>query len=95
MGWTTHYLIGTSFALLFVLLAADSWLARPTLLPALLFGIATVVVPFFTMQPSFGLGIAASKTPHPNKARLKSLMTHTVFGVGLYVSAILLTRVVR
>ena len=95
VGWTTHYLIGTAFALLFVLLASESWLAHPTLLPALAFGIATVVVPFFTMQPSFGLGIAASKTPHPNKARLKSLMTHTVFGVGLYLSAILLSRVVR
>ena len=44
------------------------------------------------MQPSFGLGIAASKTPHPNKARLKSLMTHTVFGVGLYVWAYLLSH---
>ena len=95
VGWTTHYLIGTAFALLFVPLTPDGWLARPTLLPALAFGIATVVVPFFTMQPSFGLGIAASKTPHPNKARLKSLMTHTVFGVGLYLSAILLSRVVR
>ena len=93
VGWTTHYLIGTAFALLFVLLASDSWLAHPTLLPALAFGIATVVVPFFTMQPSFGLGIAASKTPHPNRARLKSLMTHTVFGVGLYVWAYVLSRV--
>jgi Protein of unknown function (DUF2938) len=93
VGWTAHYLIGTAFALLFVLLASDGWLARPTLLPALAFGIATVVVPFFTMQPSFGLGVAASKTPNPNKARMKSLMTHTVFGVGLYVSAVLLNRV--
>jgi len=93
IGWTTHYLIGTMFALVFVLLASAGWLARPTLLPALAFGAATVVVPFFTMQPSFGLGIAASKTPHPNRARLKSLMTHTVFGVGLYLSAALLSIV--
>jgi hypothetical protein len=92
VGWITHYLIGTAFALLFVLLASSSWLARPTLLPALAFGIATTLVPFFTMQPSFGLGIAASKTPNPNKARLKSLTTHTVFGVGLYVWAYLLSR---
>lgn len=90
VGWTTHYLIGMTFAAIFVLLVSETWLARPTLLPALAFGAATVLVPFFTMQPSFGLGIAASKTPHPNQARLKSLMTHTVFGVGLYVSAILL-----
>ena len=93
VGWTTHYLIGTGFALLFVLIASRGWLERPTLLPALAFGIATVIVPFFTMQPSFGLGVAASKTPHPNKARIKSLMTHTVFGVGLYVWAYLLSRV--
>jgi DUF2938 family protein len=93
VGWITHYLIGITFALLFVLLVSGSWLARPTLLPALAFGIATVLVPFFTMQPSFGLGIAASKAPRPNKARLKSLMTHTVFGVGLYVWAYLLSHV--
>lgn len=93
VGWTTHYLIGTAFALLFVLLASGSWLERPTLLPALAFGIATTLVPFFTMQPAFGLGVAASKTPNPNKARLKSLMTHTVFGVGLYIWAYLLSHV--
>jgi hypothetical protein len=80
------------FALLFVLVVSDSWLARPTLLPALAFGIATVLVPFFTMQPSFGLGVAASKTPNPNKARLKSLMTHIVFGGGLYIWAYLLSH---
>lgn len=93
VGWATHYLIGTTFALVFVLLVSERWLARPTLLPALIFGAATVIVPFFTMQPSFGLGIAASKTPHPNRARLKSLMTHTVFGVGLYLCAALLSAV--
>ena len=93
VGWITHYLIGVTFALLFVLLVSSGWLARPTLLPALAFGIATTLVPFFTMQPSFGLGVAASKTPNPNKARLKSLMTHTVFGAGLYVWAYLLSHV--
>ena len=92
VGWTTHYLIGTAFAVMFVLLVSDRWLERPTLLPAVVFGIATTLVPFFTMQPSFGLGIAASKTPNPNKARLKSLMTHTVFGAGLYLWAYLLSR---
>jgi hypothetical protein len=46
------------------------------------------VFPFFIMQPSLGLGIAASRTPKPMQARLKSLVTHTVFGVGLYVCAL-------
>jgi hypothetical protein len=84
-------LIGTGFALVFVTLVSARWLEQPTFLPALVYGMATVVVPFFTMQPSLGLGIASSRTPHPNRARLKSLMTHTVFGVGLYLSAQLLS----
>jgi hypothetical protein len=90
LGWVAHYLIGTAFALIFVSLASVAWLERPSLMPALAFGVVTTLVPFFIMQPSLGFGIAASKTAHPNQARLKSLMTHTVFGVGLYLSAFLL-----
>jgi len=36
---------------------------------------------------------AAAKTPNPAQARLKSLLAHTVFGVGLYVSALGSSRV--
>jgi hypothetical protein len=87
VGWTMHYLIGVAFAVAFVILASPAWLARPTLVPALLFGVATVLVPFFTIQPAFGLGIASSKTANPVRARLKSVSTHTVFGVGLWLFA--------
>jgi hypothetical protein len=92
LGWVAHYLIGATFAVVFVLLVSGNWLERPTVLPALAFGAATTLVPYLVMQPSFGLGVAASKTPNPNRARLKSLVTHTVFGVGLYLSALLLNR---
>jgi hypothetical protein len=95
VGWMSHYAIGVVFALLFVVLTSGDWLARPTLLPALLYGIVTVVFPFFIMQPSLGLGIAASKTPKPMQARLKSLATHTVFGVGLYVWALGVCHMLR
>ena len=93
VGWTAHYLIGVSFAIAFVTLVSGGWLAQPTLLPALAFGIATVLVPFLTLQPAFGLGVASSKTPHPNRARLKSVSTHTVFGLGLWLWATVLVRV--
>ena len=88
VGWMAHYVIGVVYALAFVALVSGGWLARPTLLPALLFGVVTVLAPFLLMQPSFGLGIAASNTPDPTQARLKSLMAHTAFGVGLYVCAV-------
>lgn len=95
VGRIAHYTIGVVLALVFVVSASGEWLARPTLLPALLYGIGTVVFPFFIMQPSFGLGIASSKTRNPTQARLKSLMTHTVFGIGLYVCALGVSYILR
>ena len=95
VGWVAHYTIGILFSLIFFVIVSESWLTRPTLLPALFFGIGTVLFPFLIMQPSFGLGVAASRTQNPTKARLKSLMTHVVFGIGLYISAISMGYVFR
>ncbi len=95
VGWIAHYVIGSMYALALVALVSGSWLARPTLLPAVLFGIGSVLVPYLIMQPSFGLGIAASKTPRPTQARLRSLMAHAAFGVGLYVCAVGVSYVLR
>ena len=92
VGWIAHYLIGAVFALVLVIVVSSSWLQRPTLLPALLFGIGTVLIPFLIMQPSFGLGVAAARTPNPTQARLRSLMGHSVFGIGLYACALLLSQ---
>jgi len=94
-GWIAHYTIGVVFALVFVASSSGTWLARPTFLPALLYGVATVVFPFFILQPSLGLGIASARTPKPTQARLKSVMTHLVFGVGLYVCALGVSHLLR
>src|SRR5512144_17656 len=88
VGWIAHYVIGIVYALALLALVTGSWLARPTLLPAMLFGVGSVLVPYLVMQPSFGLGIAASRAPNPMQARLRSLMAHAAFGVGLYVCAV-------
>jgi hypothetical protein len=90
VGWISHYVIGSLYAVVLVALTSG-WLMRPTLLPAVFFGVATVLVPFLVMHPAFGLGIAASKTPAPRQARLKSLVAHTTFGIGMYVCAVGLT----
>jgi hypothetical protein len=95
VGWIAHYVVGTVYALVLVAFVSASWLAQPTLLPAVIFGIGSVLVPYLIMQPSFGLGIAASRAPQPMQARLRSLMAHTAFGVGLYVSAVGVSQVLR
>lgn len=87
IGWATHYFTGIAYAALIVAVCGLDWARAPTLGPAVLVGVLTMVAPFFVMQPGMGAGIAASKTPKPNAARLRSLMNHAVFGVGLYVAA--------
>ena len=88
LGWALHYGIGVLFAAVLLLVFGLEWAARPILFPALVVGVGSIVAPFFVMQPAFGMGIAASKTAAPFTARLKGLITHTVFGAGLYVAAL-------
>lgn len=85
VGWIAHYLIGITFASIFIGLSGSSWLRHPTPIPAVVFGVVTVVAPFFLMQPAFGFGYAASKAANPAQARMRSLMNHAAFGVGLYL----------
>lgn len=87
MGWSTHYLIGVSWAVVLLVIAGSGWAGRPTLGPPLFVSTITLAAPFFVMQPAMGAGIAASRTPHPSAARLRSVATHTVYGLGLYASA--------
>ncbi|MBK9055299.1 MAG: DUF2938 domain-containing protein [Chloroflexi bacterium] len=94
VGWLAHYTVGIMFASVCVLGMGKEWLQQPTLLPAMFFGVVTVLAPFFVMQPSFGLGCAAAKSPNPTQARLRSLMNHAAFGVGLYLFGLLLSRLI-
>ena len=90
IGWIAHYLIGIAFSAVLAALAGAAWMRDPTPGPALAVGLATVVFPFFVMQPGMGAGIAASRTPRPAAARIHSIVTHAVFGIGLYAAAMAL-----
>jgi hypothetical protein len=74
------------WALLLATFGLD-WARSPTLGPALFLGIVTALAPLLVLQPALGAGIASSKTPRPVCNGLKSLATHGVFGVGLFVAA--------
>lgn len=87
IGWVAHYLIGIAFAAVLVSIWGLAWVRQPTMVPALIVGIGTVAAPFLLMQPGMGAGIAASRTPRPTAARIQSLITHAVFGFGLYAAA--------
>ncbi len=90
IGWTAHYVIGAGYGLLLLALWGQGWLTSPTLLPPLVLSWALLVAPYFIMMPGMGLGIAGSRTPKPTITRLKSVMAHTAFGLGMYATAVLL-----
>jgi hypothetical protein len=89
LGWLVHYAVGIVYAAALIAICGLEWARAPTLAPALIFGILTIAAPFLIMQPGMGAGFAASRMPNPNAARVKSLMAHAVFGLGLYLSALM------
>ena len=90
IGWAAHYAIGVAFAFVLLALVGPDWLRAPTLGPALLVGLATILAPWLVMQPGMGAGIAGSRTPNPRATRLRNVGTHTVYGVGLYLGGVAL-----
>lgn len=92
IGWTFHYGIGIGYGLLLVVIQGSGWLVDPSVLPPVLLSLALLVAPFFVMMPGLGLGIAGSKTPKPNVTRLKSVLAHTMFGLGMYATAMVINH---
>lgn len=86
LGWSTHYIVGVIYAVLYfgVLAAAGE---PPGISSATLFGIVTVLAPWLILQPGLGIGYFAANAPKPNRTRALNLLSHLVFGIGLYVGA--------
>jgi hypothetical protein len=88
IGWCAHYSIGVAFSALLLWIYGLEWARSPSVLPALFIGIATVIAPLLILQPAMGTGIASWKTPRPFFSSFKSLVTHAVFGLGMYLAAL-------
>ena len=94
-GWGGHYAIGVVFAMMLLGVWGLRWLDRPRLIPAMLVGLVTVAIPYFLMQPGMGSGVAGRLTADPDAARMKVVVSHVVFGAGLYLAGWLMAAVAR
>lgn len=88
--WLAHYLIGISYIAILVLYEGDIWLSQPTITSPLIISWFLLIAPFLIMMPGMGAGIAGSNTPNPKETRLMSIVGHTVFCLGIYISAVVL-----
>lgn len=91
LGWGVHYGVGVLYGVMFVLIAGAGWVAAPTFLPVWIFALITIAAGWFLLQPGMGLGWAASRTAAPWKVRIMGLIAHTIFGSGMFLTAILLS----
>jgi hypothetical protein len=88
----SHYLIGVALAGFYLLLELKVPLIRGQILMPVIFGIVTVLLPWFWLLPGTGLGIMASKSSNRSLILRTNLINHTNFGVGLLLWIIFLHR---
>lgn len=87
LGWIGHYAVGILYGVVLALAMGPAWLAAPTFLPALVWGLLTVGAGWFLLQPGLGIGWAASRLPDANAVRFWNLAAHVVFAIGMYGAA--------
>ena len=81
----SHYLIGIVLAGIYLFLELKEPIIRDQLWIPLVFGIATVILPWFWLLPSIGFGFLASKSPDKLSIIKTNLVNHTNFGLGLLI----------
>jgi len=84
-GYVTHYIIGVSLALPYVL-GWDLLVGGPASpVWAVAYGVATTVAAYFLVLPSMGLGVFGRLAPEGIRVPLSSLVNHLFYGVGLAI----------
>lgn len=88
-GWVFHYIIGAGYGGLYLILLALSG-AAPSLGSALLYGAVTLAAPMLFMKPAMGGGIFGIRAARPWRGALKTVSAHMSFGLGLWLTSVLL-----
>lgn len=85
-GWAFHVLVGGGgVALMYPLFFQAAGLPFPNnhLLGGLLFGLATSLLPWLVLLPSFGWGFFGRRGPQGSNALLASTLSHIPYGLGV------------
>jgi DUF2938 family protein len=85
IGGITHYLLGAGLALSYPALYSLSGAPLPGnhVLPGLLWGLATALLPWIIFYPAFGWGLFGANAPRGTRAVLSPTVSHLFYGLGL------------
>ena len=84
-GWITHYLTGGIVALTYpaFYLVFNVPMPADHLIPGLLWGLVTTLLPWFLLYPAFGWGFFGSKAPKGTRPLISTTTSHMLYGLGL------------
>jgi len=85
IGYIVHYIIGSLFGILYVLLNMIFYI-EPSIFLSLIIGFITVLGSWCILMPlAFNIGFFASKKEDQKQIMVQNLIAHFIFGVGLYL----------
>lgn len=85
-----HYAIGITLAFTYLLMTTLLGLNQQNPVFALVFGLFTCALPWFVMFPAMGYGWFGTHGPIGTRLFLSSVVTHCLYGVGLWLATSML-----
>jgi len=85
----SHYLIGIVLMGIYLFLELTEPAIRDQLWMPLIFGVATVLLPWLWLYPSIGIGIFARKTNKKSDYIILSSINHLNYGIGMAIWIVL------
>jgi hypothetical protein len=84
-GAISHYFTGGSVALLYpaYFLVFNLPLPENHLIPGLVFGLATVLLPWLVLYPGFGYGFFGVRAPLNSRPLIAPAIEHMLYGLGM------------
>ena len=83
IGWVFHYFIAIMYSLTFFVLMKYFNVFQASWIDGLIFGLVTLIIPWFFMLPVLGKGFMASNTPRPVFISSLSIWSHVVIGISI------------
>lgn len=85
IGYFIHYLIGSIFGFIYVVLNII-FFQQPSLVLSLLVGFITVLGSWCIMMPyAYNIGFFGCKKDEQKQMMVQNLIAHFIFGIGLYI----------